>query len=740
MKNSTKVSTPVLFMSSYPPRECGIATFTQDLATAFNERYNPEINSRIIALNDSPTSFYGYDGNVVEQITATDIGHYVSLAKKLNKRNDVKIINIQHEFGIFGGDWGDYLIPFLQVIEKPVVVSLHSVIPNPNDSVKNVMNNIAQKSSALVVMNGLSKTTLISDYGIPQAKIQLIPHGIPSSTYETSVPAKERLGLQNRIILSTFGLLSPNKGVEYAIRALPSIVKKYPNVLYMILGITHPILRRHEGEKYRNSLIAEVKKLGLQNNVKFYDKYMSINEIVEHLKATDIYVCSAKDMGQSVSGTITYALGCGRPVVSSASLYAKYIINNKNGILVRPKKPGDISRAVLKILKNHKLIRSMSRNAYEISRPMTWPNVAASYLKLYQKVADINPKENKLPEIKLDHLIRLTDEFGMLQFAKYSKPQTRYGYTLDDNARALIASIKYYQQSPKLEILTLIKKYLEFIKFVQRKNGSMANAVSYDRINDRTQDEDVQGRGIWALGYAASADFLPEKIRDQAEEMLTRMLTVAKKLESPRAIAFAIIGFYHYLKKYPQRKARNVLSDLAKKLSYHFAKSSTEKWSWFEEYLTYSNSKLSESMFYAFDITKNKKYLDIGRKSLNFLKKITFKGSQYWPIGQNGWYFRQKERSYFDQQPEDTASMVQTKLVAYRITGNKQHLNDAINAFGWFLGKNHLNQNVYDEATGGCCDGIHQDRLNLNQGAESTLSYLMARLDLEEFVTRQSKS
>ena len=518
------------------------------------------------------------------------------------------------------------------------------------------------------------------------------------------------------------------------IKALPYLVKKYPNIIYLVIGETHPAVRKNEGEKYRNELTNLVKKLGLQNNVKFYNKYMTLNEIVDYLKATDIYISPATDANQSVSGTMSYALGCGKPIISTSSSYAKYIISDKNGILVRPKKTADMTRAILELLRQPKLMSSMGEEAYKLSRSMIWPNVASSYFKIYQKFADIKPEARKLPEIKLDHVKRMTDNRGMLQFAKYSKPQTRYGYTLDDNARALVACIQYYKDNPDNDVLEMIRTYLGFIKFVQRQGGSMSNAVTYGWKKDRTKDDDVQGRGIWALGYAAAAGFIPEEIRDEAERILERSLKIAESLESPRAIAFAITGLYHYVKKYPQRKAESILRMLAKKQTAFYKKHSTPQWKWFEEYLTYSNSKLAESMFYAYDVTGDKKYLDIANESLRFLTKITFKNGQYWPIGQNGWYFRDKERSYFDQQPEDTASMVQTKLAAYKITGEKHHLEEAFNAFHWFLGRNHLNQMVYDEATGGCYDGIHQDRVNLNQGAESTISYLMARLELEEHV------
>ncbi len=729
----------ILHLSTFPPRECGIATFTQDLIFAFDRKFNPKIKSQVLALNDHSTSIYNYDKKVMDEIPSADLESYVSLAKKLNRMDDVKIINIQHEFGLFGGDWGNYIIPFLQVIEKPVVVTLHSVLSikdgrlgKRNSYLKKIINSIAEKSSALVVMNKFSQEILESEYNIPSSKIFLIPHGIPQTPLEPSEKFKALFGLEGKIILSTFGLLSPNKGVEYAIRALPNVVKKYPNVVYMVLGVTHPQIRAWDGETYRTFLTQETEKLGLKNNVKFYNKYLTLEEVVNYLKATDVYVSPSIDSEQSVSGTLAYALGCGRPVVATDSMYAKYLVNQNSGVLVSPKNPAEIEKAILGMLQNPKQLKSMSIGAYELSRKMIWPNVAVEYFKLYQKFTDIREEETKFPPIKMDHIVRLTDNFGMLQFAKYIKPQRRYGYTLDDNARALIACVKCYEKSFDPEILDLAKKYMKAIKFMQTTRGEFVSAVSYQKKRDSNKYEDVQGRAVWALGYVASCDFLPEGLAIEAAYMFKKALKFIMKLDSPRAIAFSMTGIYHYIKKYPAKYILNLFGKLAESQFNLYKNRANDEWQWFEDYLTYSNSKLSESLLYAYLGTRKKKYLTAAEDSLEFLSKNTFKDGIYWPIGQNGWYFRNKTRAYFDQQPEDTASMVETKALAYQITKNKKHRRDALNAFKWFLGKNHLNQMVYDEVTGGCNDGIHQNRINLNQGAESTVSYLLARLAIEE--------
>jgi glycosyltransferase involved in cell wall biosynthesis len=723
----------ILFISSYPPRECGIATFTQDLTSAFDKKFNPLVKTKVCALNEQATSIYNYNGNVMHQIAATELENYVSFAQKINARNDIKLVNIQHEFGIFGGHWGDYLIPFLQALEKPVVITFHSVIPKPSHYLKKIVKLISAESQAIVVMNKLSQKILAKHYNVPQYKISYIPHGIPQVIYGSGKDYKKQLGLENKIILSTFGLISKNKGIEYAIRALPRIIKKFPNLVYLIIGETHPNVRKKEGEKYRNFLNKQVKKLGLKNNVKFYNKYISLEEIIRFLQATDLYISTSIDSNQSVSGTLSYALGCGRPVISTPTDYAKHIINERNGILVPFRNSYDVSKAILSLLSNEKLMHKMGACAYKDTRSMIWPNVAESYFKLYRKIAEIETEENKLPEIKFDHIIRLTDNFGVIQHARYSKPEKRFGYSSDDIARALIVSGMHYKNNSSPQLEKLMNIYINFIKFAQRKDGSFVNIISYRKEKDKTCEEDVQGRAIWALGYIASQNYLPKKIKTEALKGFKKSLPCLKKIKAPRSIAFAMIGLYFYLKSFPQDiKLKKIFEKLADHLVELYQQNASYEWPWFENFLTYSNSKLPEALFYAYSLLRKKIYLKVAQSSLNFLDSITFGPKYYAPIGQKGWYFRDKNRSYFDQQPEDVSSMVQTKIIAYKVTKNKKHLDDALKAFQWFLGKNYLSLMVYDELTGGCHDGLGQYELNLNQGAESSICYLMARLSFED--------
>ncbi len=722
-------SNRILFLSSYPPRKCGIATFVQDLSNAFNKKFNPVVKAEICALNNC---IYNYNNNVTYQINAAELENYVLLAKKINLRNDIKLINIQHEFGLFGGEYGDYLIPFLQTLEKPAVVTFHSVVSRPNSYLKKVVRAIAGRCDAIVVMNKFSQETLERDYKVPQHKINYIPHGIPQVAYESSKEYKKSLGYEEKIVFSTFGLISKNKGIEYVIRALPKIIHKFPNIIYLIIGETHPNIQKKQGEKYRNFLCREVNRLGLKNNVRFLNKYMALEEIVRFLQATDIYISPCIDKKQSVSGTLSYALGCGRAVVSTETEYAKHIINGKNGILVQSKNSGEIAKGVIQLISSEKLSKDMSAEAYKGTRPMIWPNVAQSYLKLYKKFAKLETEENKLPEIKFDHIIKMTDNFGIIQHARYNKPDISFGYSLDDVSRALIACAMYYRNNPSPQLKKIMDIYVKFIKFAERKNGSFANIISSRKKRDNSFEEDAQGRTIWALGYALAQDYLPRDIKKEAYKLFQSSIPLLNKIKAPRSIAFAIAGLYFYLKTIPDNKLKKTLRMLSCRLIKLYKINAGSGWSWFEGYLTYSNSKLPEALFYAYDLLKDKSFLRIAKSSLHFLESVTLDNKFYMPIGQRGWYFKNKQRSYFDQQPEDASSMVQTEILAYKITKNKEHLKEALKIFHWFLGKNHLGLMVYDETTGGCNDGLGKYELNLNQGAESTISYAIARLSFEE--------
>lgn len=732
-------SPSILYISTYPPRECGIATFTQDTVNAFDREFGPKIKTKLLAINDNGTSIYNYPKKVCMQINETEMVDYLNRTEEINKSPDIKLVNIQHEYGIYGGDWGDYLLPFMELIKKPIILTMHTVLPNPEKKLKILTKALTEKANSVTVMTKTMANLLQEVYGVDKNKINVVPHGVHNVTFPSKSRAKKKLNLEGKTVLSTFGMLNRDKGIEYAINALPQVVAENPNIIYLIIGATHPVVRREEGEVYRNKLKKLIHKLKLNDNVKFYNKYVTLNELIEFLKATDVYLSPTLNPNQAVSGTISYAMSCACPIVATENQYAKDVIDSGRGYLVKFKNSNQIKKALLDILADKKARKEMGKNAYFYSRHMTFQNTAIAYFKIFNEHAKIVPKDrDTFPLISLDHIRTLTDKFGMIQFANHTRPDLHSGYCLDDNARALLGCIDYYDQKKLKSTLNLINIYFDFIKFTQKPSGKFFNFITYQRTqNDNGESEDSFGRALWSLGYVISSKNLPDKMKEDASKMLKKASTWTKELMSLRAISFSIIGLSIVAEKENSKELVEQIKKLSNKLIEKYElqtqKNGDNNWHWFEDCLTYSNYKLIEALYRAYNVTKDKKYLETAEKSLDFLNNITFEKNGYFsPIGQDGWFFRNGKRSYFDQQPEDTSSAVEALVIAYKITKNNDYKKKAELAFNWFLGKNHLNQMVYDENTGGCYDGLGKYSLNFNQGAESTLAYFLARLAIDK--------
>ncbi len=720
----------ILYLSTYPPRECGIATFARDLTNAIDKRISSSIKTGVVAMNSNGVNIYNYPKKVIHQISDTDMNDYIELAKSVNSSDNIKLVNIQHEYGMFGGEWGDHLLAFLEIVKKPVTLTIHCILPEPNEKLKRVVKAIGESVECIIVMTEKGVELLREVYGV-DSEIQVIPHGIPVATFESQEREKNNLGYSDKIVLSSYGLMSRNKGYEYVIKSLPEIVEKYPNLIYLIIGETHPNIRREEGEEYRNYLTSLIKKLNLEKHVKFYNKYITEQEKIKYLKATDIYISPSNDPTQITSGTMPVAMGCGRAVVSTPFLHAKDIINSERGLLADFQNPDSFKDAILTLLDNPSMRKEMEKKSYFYTRHMTWPNVAIQYCDLFKRYLNIPQEEiGTLPKIDTSHLIKLTDNFGVIQFAVQTTPDLDSGYTLDDNARAILVCVKHYEKFREFKQLNLIRTYLDYIKYVQKENGKLYNLVDKNKNVYGEWSEDAQGRAIWALGYLLSSSSMPEDFRKDAEEILLKSLQTASEIKSPRAISFMIQGLYFYNNLKNSPRVRSKIKELTNSLVELYNTHSNPSWKWFEPYLTYGNDKLSEALLYAYLSTGNRDYLDLGLESLNFLLSEMFKGDLFTPIGQRKWYMKDEERSYYDQQPIDAAYMVQTLILAYKITRDEKYKKKAIQTFQWFTGKNSLNQVIYNEVTGGCHDGLGEHSINLNQGAESTISYLMARLSL----------
>ncbi len=721
----------ILYLGTYPPRECGIATFTKDLTSAIKSKCSPQLEIKICAMIKSGEET-AYSEEVIFKIRDSNIQEYLDAAKEINRMEEIKLVCIQHEFGIFGGEYGCYLLAFLDLLKKPVVVTFHTVLPNPNEALKQTVKDMARKVSSIIVMTPKAVEILTHDYGL-DTDFVVIPHGIPSVPFNDCQKKKRELGLSDKLVLTSFGLISSGKGYEQAIEALPEVKRHFPNVLYLILGETHPVVKKNEGERYRKMLQKKVKNLALQDQVQFYNKYLTKGEIINFLSASDIYLSCGKNPHQITSGTLSYALGCGKATISTPFLHALDLISPERGILTEFDNPESFAKAIITILSDRELQESMAKNSYFYTRPMTWPNVAISYLELFRgAIRGFQKYEQTFPEINYSHLCTMTDHFGIIQFADQAIPDASSGYTLDDNARALLACSMAYGLTREKSHLPLIRTYLAFMRYVFEE-GLLYNVVDvHKNINRNSWSADAQGRAIWALGYVASLEEIPLEIRSEAEELFSKVISSADKITSPRAVSFIITGWYYYQQYNPKSENLQRIKKLADHLVSLYSCSSSEDWQWFESSLTYSNSKLAEGLFYSYLALGEKKYLQIAQKTLDFLCSITFENGFFQSIGQNGWYVKNGQRSYFDQQPIDTSCMVQTLALAYKITGKKDYFDKMILVFEWFTGTNALCQMVYNDSTGGCHDGLGQFSLNLNQGAESTIAYLMARLTVEK--------
>jgi glycosyltransferase involved in cell wall biosynthesis len=748
-----KETLKIIYLSSFPPRECGIATFTADLAGAMDNLLETVIDSRVAAMNTDEVSRYDYPRKVIFQLDPYSEQDFISTAEKINKTDDIKIVNIQHEFGLFGGRYGSYLLSFLDALKKPSIVTFHSTLPSPNPELHNVVRLIAEKSSALIAMTNRSKEILIGDYGIDEKKVLVILHGIHSAPYSPNAKSKSVLGFSKKTILLTFGLLSRGKGIEYVLESLAQVVKACPNLMYIVLGVTHPNILKEEGESYRNSLIQKVRELKLSSHVSFYNEYVTLDKLLQFLRAADIYISTSLDPNQTVSGTLSYALGSGRPVISTPFAQAREIITPQSGLLVNFKDPASYAESLLNLLKDPLRREQMGKNAYFRTRNMTWDNVALEYSKLFSRyssdIAKVS-KHKKIPRVNLNHLFRLTDDFGIIQFAQLSLPDISSGYTVDDNARALIATCSYYDElgkvfktfSPdkrKSELLKRIEIYLHFIGFVLGEDGLFYNYVTPDRtidleFNKKENLEDANGRTLWALAVTATTDSLPEGVRDKALSLLKKRIEHPLMIESPRATAFYVKGLCLLLKNTKEIRRKDFHEMLVRycdRLMSLYRGVASAEWEWFENYLTYSNAVCPEALLLGHRETGNSEYLETGIKTLDFLIAQTFLDGIYAPVGQDGWHHKTGTRRYFDQQPEDASAMACALRTAYTITGKEIYHKLMHEAFNWFLGDNSLKQVVYDRATGGCYDGLGEGQINLNQGAESTTSYLLARLAIQ---------
>jgi glycosyltransferase involved in cell wall biosynthesis len=746
--SSLPLPTRIAFIGNYLPRQCGIATFTTDLCDALGAEYG---SSRLFAIpvND-PDSSYQYPDQVRLELEQEDLGSYERAAEFLNF-NGNDLVCLQHEYGIYGGTAGRHIISLLRKLKMPLVTTLHTVLREPDVNQRAVLEEIARLSDRLVVMSELAAQLLHDVYGVPQGKIDIIPHGVPDLPFMDPNYFKDKFGTEGKSVLLTFGLLSPNKGIENVIRALPAILARHPNVVYIVSGVTHPHIRRREGERYREQLVALAKELGVSDQLILNNRFVSAEELVERVGAADIYITPYLQEAQVVSGTLAIALGAGKAIISTPYWHAKELLAEKRGLIVPFADPDAIAEAVIGLLENEAERHAMRKRAYLYSRGTTWPKTARAYMASFQRARferSLQPRAaqaddaatnlaDRLPAMNTDHLFALTDDTGMLQHAIFSVPNTSEGYTTDDNARALIVST-LLEESPtslrRREHQSLSHRYLSFLWLAfDADSGRFRNLLGYDRKwLESVGSDDSHGRALWSLGKVLGHS-QNAGLRGAAGRLFEAAVPATLTLTSPRAWAYCILGMQAYLDWFPgDRAIQAARNALANRLLDIYERSHSDKWKWFEKSLSYSNARLSQALMLAGWRSDNQRMIEVGMDSLKWLVAEQHRDNKdvFVPIGSNGFFIEGNRKARFDQQPVEACATVSACLEVYRLTEEMQWCEEARRVFRWFLGKNDLQVPLYDPTTGGCRDGLHPDRVNENQGAESTLSFLMALLEM----------
>ena len=735
----------IAFIGNYLPRQCGIATFTTDLCEAVAVEH-AGATCIAVPVNDVESG-YAYPAKVRFELAEKDIDSYRRAADFLNI-NSVDVVSLQFEYGIFGGRAGSHILALLRELRMPIVTTFHTILREPDTYQRRVLEEVAALSDRVVAMSERGAAFLREVYRISPAKIDLIPHGIPDLSFVDPGFHKDLFGVEGKIVLLSFGLLSANKGIENVIAALPAILAKHPNVVYFIVGATHPQVKQRDGETYRLSLQWLAQEEGVEGQVIFYNQFVTLDELVEFIGAADIYITPYQNPAQIVSGTLAYTLGAGKAIISTPYWYAEEMLADERGVLVPFRDPPALAAQVIDLLDNEVKRHAMRKRAYMFGRDMIWPRVARSYLESFARarsekrnftpsvfaVKPLDKRPAELPPLKLDHLRHMTDDTGMLQHALFTLPNYREGYTIDDNARALMVSV-LADELGHSEGSEIVSRYLAFICYAfNGETKRFRNFMDYQRNwLEASGSDDSHGRTLWALGTLLGRSNTAG-LQHMAGRLFEQALPAILTITSPRAWAFALIGIHEYLRRYDgDRRASQVREELAGRLLASYQANRSDSWRWFEGSLSYCNAALPHAFMMCGQSIPNNAMTDAALESLTWLADLQSdktNGGHFVPIGSNGFYRRGGERARFDQQPVEAQAMVSACLEAHRVTGDKSWYKEARRAFDWFLGRNDLNLPLYDPTTGGCRDGLHADRPNENQGAESSLAFLQAVLEL----------
>jgi glycosyltransferase involved in cell wall biosynthesis len=736
----------IAFIGDYVPRKCGIATFTHDLCTAVSGQL-PSAECFVVSVNDT-TEGRDYPPEVRFEVPEQELRSYLRAADFLNFSN-ADVVCLQHEYGIFGGPAGGYILALLRELRLPVVTTLHTVLREPSPDQRRVMQQLAELSARLVVMSERGRCFLRDIYGVSEGKIDLIAHGIPDMPFVDPNYYKDQFGVEGKYVALTFGLLSPNKGIEHVFRALPEVVREFPNCVYLVLGVTHPKLLREQGEQYRLSLVRMAHNLGITKHVIFYNQFVELSELKEFIGVADIYLTPYLNPAQIVSGTLAYAFGCGKAVISTPYWHAEELLADDRGCLVPFGDSAAIARAMCDLLRDEPRRHAVRKRAYLLGREMVWNNVAHLYLDSFHRarqsrqdvyirplvIRTLEDHWSRLPDLRLEHLLRMTDSTGMMQHACHSIPNFAEGYCTDDNARALHLTVLLQElgrHGP--DVQRAASTYAAFINAAfNQDRRRFRNFMSFERRwLEEVGSDDAHGRALWALGACVGRS-KQRRLQAWAVQLFDRALPSIIETPSPRGWAFALLGIDQYFRRLSgDRRVGLVRDALASRLLECYDQNASLEWPWFEEALTYDNARLPQALIASARTSGNARALEIGLSSLRWLvQQQTSPQEHFRPIGCKGFYRRGRERAQFDQQPVEAYATVAACLEAFRATENGDWLHASSNAFEWFLGRNDLGLELYDPTTGACNDGLQEDRVNQNQGAEATLSFLLSLAKLE---------
>ena len=733
------------YLSTYGPRLCGLATFNKNLLNAISINNDKNDESIVIALNDSDSlNQYDYPDEVKFVIRQENQKDYIRAANYVNTSLAEAII-VEHEYGIFGGQSGVYILPFVARLKKPLIVVCHTVLKQPDHMQLTIMREIARYASKVVVMSKKAVELLETVYGISKDNIQVIEHGVPDFEVNSFNRIKSSAQFKDKKILLTFGLIGRSKGLETVIKALPAIVEKHPDVVYVVLGNTHPTILKNVGEEYRDSLKKLSRKLNVEDHLVFLNKFVTEEELLQYLTGCDVYVTPYLNEEQITSGTLSYAVGAGAAVVSTPYWHASELLSEDRGVLFNFKDSAGLAESINELLENDDKISKLKSNAFKYGLNLRWSKIGFNYLQMLESIVsgyrtDVYDTESTIidpemmPPFDLAHISRLTDDTGIVQHAKYGIPNLKEGYCLDDNARALILATISYKLNKSKIALSLLPVYLSYIQYMQLDNGNFRNFLSFSRnYLDEVGSEDSFGRTIWSLGYLIN-NSPNNSYKEFAKELFYKAIPHFSQMEHLHGIANTLVGVSHYLKwNKNDTYVREQAEQLAIRLKDAYSEQRTESWHWFKEKMTYDNGIFPLALLCYFEISEDYNYLKIAIESLEFLTSKTVIDGYLNPVGNDGWLYKDgSAAALYDQQAIETMASVLMYYKAYLLTKDREYLSLMNISYQWFMGENSLNLPLYDYETKGCGDGLKEQGVNRNQGAESTLAYWISHVCILE--------